>query len=132
MKIFYNTKLFVLICAIMFLGACKSTHYSVKDIVGTYSGYDQHSSKSIGYNYQLELQENGICKIHKSQDIYNMYGSGKWYIKDHTIIIEYDKNLLERIEDVLFAGGFIEGMDTIYILNNHSLKLGSVKLKRKK
>lgn len=103
----------------------------MKDIVGTYSGHNQHNSKRIGYNYQLELQENGICKIHKLQDIYNMYGSGKRYIKDHTIIIEYDKNTSERIEDVLLAGGFIEGMDTLYILNNHSLKLGSAKLKRK-
>ena len=99
-------------------------------MLGTYIGHDKNNTKSIGYNYSLELQKDSICRLNKTHDIYNVIGIGKWYIIDKIIIIEYKKNNSDSLEDALRAGGYLEGKDTFSILNINTIRIGTAVLKK--
>lgn len=102
----------------------------MSDLVGTYTGHNKNSTKRVGYNYAIELQKDSICRISKTHDIYNTTGIGKWYIKDKFIIIEYEENTSEKLVDALRAGGYLEGEDTLSILNKNTIKIGTTVLKK--
>ena len=104
----------------------------MSDLAGTYTGNSKNTTKRVGYNFDIELQKDSICRLSQTHDIYNTIGIGKWYIKDRFIIIEYEENTSEKLEDALRAGGYLEGQDTLSILNKNSIKIGTTVLKKRK
>ena len=132
MKAYKKMKMRILMFLNLFLFlACNSTHFTMSEMAGTYNGNSKNTTKRVGYNFALELQKDSICRIRKTHDIYNITGIGKWYIKDKFIIIEYEKNTSERLEDVLRAGGYLEGEDTLSILNINTIKIGTTVLRKR-
>ena len=89
--------------------------------MGVYTGSNVINRKTIGYNYRLELKEDGTCKFNKYSDIYNIIGLGKWAVQGKSIIIEYD-NPPTDIPSLLMGGSYMQGIDTLKICSAKKLK----------
>ena len=111
--------------------SCCSSHYMASNIVGTYTGYDGDRKLGMGYNYHLELKEDGTCEFMKHWDLYRIIGIGRWTNQGKIIVIEYDNRPATDISDVLMAGSYLSGVDTIQICRSNKLKKENVTLSKK-
>ena len=111
--------------------SCCSSHYVASNIVGVYIGFDGDRKSGTGYNYLLELKEDGTCEFIKYQDLYRTIGIGRWTTQGKCIVIEYDNRPSTNISDALMAGSYLRGIDTIQLFRSNKLRKENVILRKK-
>lgn len=131
------------------LSGCKSQQFNVASLSGTFDGAEgreykysfghkyKHKYKykySLGFYVSLELNPDGTCLLRKSFDLARIDCIGEWTVLDNNFIeIKCNNNPeVDEVIKALMAGGYIEGIRMVKILNKNKLKLGTTVLKRKK
>lgn len=115
--------------ALLLTCSCYPHHIDDSNFAGVYTGSSSKSRSVIGYNYHLELKENGSCEFIKYFDINTILGKGKWTKQGKNIIIKYDSTPTD-ISSVLMAGSYMKGVDTIKICNSNILRFNNDKLRK--
>ena len=100
--------------------------------MGTYTGSDGYRKSGMGYNYLLELKEDGTCKFIMYQDLHSNIGLGRWTNQGKIIMIEYDNRPATDISELLMAGSYLRGVDTLEICSSNKLKKEKISLRRRK
>ena len=132
MSIYAKMKKILYLLAILLSCSCCSSHYMASNMVGTYTGFDGDRKLGIGYNYHLELKEDGTYEFMKHWDLYRIIGIGRWTNQGKIIMIEYDNRPATDISELLMAGSYLRGVDTLEICSSNKLKKEKISLRRRK
>ena len=132
MSIYAKMKKILYLLAILLSCSCCSSHFVASNIVGTYTGSDGYRKSGMGYNYHLELKEDGTCKFIMYQDLHSNIGLGRWTNQGKIIMIEYDNRPSTDIAELLMAGSYLRGVDTLEICSSNKLKKEKISLRRRK
>lgn len=119
------------------LSGCKSQQFNVASLSGTFdgaAGKEYKLKNPLHYYVLLELNPDGTCSLNKSFDLIRFSCDGEWTVLDNNFIeIKCNNNPeVDEVIKALMAGGYIEGIRMVKILNKNKLKLGTTVLKRKK
>lgn len=122
-------KKIIIFFAVFLFFSCYTSHHTRGNIAGIYIGHDAVSKHYLGFNYIIELKNNGKFKLLQRRDIYMNVGLGSWSIHGKNIYIEYDIRQLS-VEDILMSGIYMKGRDTLKICSSNKIKKGNVILKK--